>query len=198
MSIYLGNTEIGDIYLGNTKIAEAYLGSTKVYSVTPPVPAFDGWIYKDGVWLNGCTPLTKKGKTVNNLITQDTDKLTCTTAQELWIETPLLVESGKKYDAYVKMTYCPSSATNYYTKILAYDADDYTSLMVYGDNSYTCGTCKKIHDEIEANGYHIGTFGRSNLSQNVNATGKAGHQICLYLLNFYGERHYTEIKLIIS
>lgn len=31
MSIYLGNTEIGQIYLGNTEIAEAYLGSTKVF-----------------------------------------------------------------------------------------------------------------------------------------------------------------------
>ena len=31
MSIYLGNTEIGQIYLGNTEISEAYLGSTKVY-----------------------------------------------------------------------------------------------------------------------------------------------------------------------
>ena len=43
MSIYLGNTKIGQMYLGSTKIAEAYLGSTKVYEVggspTPPTPA---------------------------------------------------------------------------------------------------------------------------------------------------------------
>lgn len=31
MSIYLGNTEIGQIYLGATEIATAYLGSTKVF-----------------------------------------------------------------------------------------------------------------------------------------------------------------------
>lgn len=31
MSIYLGNTEIGQIYLGNTEISEAYLGGTKVF-----------------------------------------------------------------------------------------------------------------------------------------------------------------------
>lgn len=31
MSIYLGNTEIGQIYLGSTEISEAYLGSTKVF-----------------------------------------------------------------------------------------------------------------------------------------------------------------------
>ena len=31
MSIYLGNTEIGQIYLGSTEIGEAYLGSTKVF-----------------------------------------------------------------------------------------------------------------------------------------------------------------------
>lgn len=31
MSIFLGNTEIGQIYLGSTEIATAYLGSTKVF-----------------------------------------------------------------------------------------------------------------------------------------------------------------------
>lgn len=31
MSIYIGNTKIGQMYLGSTEIAEAYLGSTKVY-----------------------------------------------------------------------------------------------------------------------------------------------------------------------
>lgn len=38
MSIYLGNTEIGQIYLGNTEIATAYLGSTKVYEAGSPSP----------------------------------------------------------------------------------------------------------------------------------------------------------------
>lgn len=31
MSIYLGNTEIGQIYLGSTEISEAYIGGTKVF-----------------------------------------------------------------------------------------------------------------------------------------------------------------------
>ena len=39
MSIYLGNTEIGQIYLGSTEISEAYLGGTKVFGGgSPPTP----------------------------------------------------------------------------------------------------------------------------------------------------------------
>lgn len=39
MSIYIGNTKIGQIYLGSTKIVEAYLGSTKVYQNELPYDA---------------------------------------------------------------------------------------------------------------------------------------------------------------
>lgn len=35
MSMYLGNTKIGQMYLGSTEIAEAYLGSAKVYQKLP-------------------------------------------------------------------------------------------------------------------------------------------------------------------
>lgn len=40
MSIYLGNTEIGQIYLGSTEIGQIYLGNTKVYEAggEPPTP----------------------------------------------------------------------------------------------------------------------------------------------------------------
>ncbi len=42
MSIYLGNTEIGQIYLGETEISKAYLGSDLIFesggSPTPPTP----------------------------------------------------------------------------------------------------------------------------------------------------------------
>lgn len=38
MSIYLGNTEIGQIYLGNTEISEAYLGSDLVYDAGGVLP----------------------------------------------------------------------------------------------------------------------------------------------------------------
>lgn len=44
MSIYLGNTEIGQIYLGNTEISEAYLGSTKVFENNPTPPPYDAEI----------------------------------------------------------------------------------------------------------------------------------------------------------
>ena len=44
MSIYLGNTEIGQIYLGNTEISEAYLGSTKVFENNPTPPPYDAKI----------------------------------------------------------------------------------------------------------------------------------------------------------
>jgi len=35
MSLYLGNTKLGQIYLGSTRISEMYLGSTKIFSAAP-------------------------------------------------------------------------------------------------------------------------------------------------------------------
>lgn len=54
MSIYLGNTEIGQIYIGNTGISQAYLGGDLVFSrgTPPPQPTYitDGLIFHlDGI-----------------------------------------------------------------------------------------------------------------------------------------------------
>lgn len=51
MSVYLGNTEIGQMYLGGTEIAQAYLGSTKVYEAGSPPPPQPTYI-TDGLVLH--------------------------------------------------------------------------------------------------------------------------------------------------
>lgn len=38
MSVYLGNTEIGQMFLGSTEIGQAYLGSTKVWESEQSLP----------------------------------------------------------------------------------------------------------------------------------------------------------------
>lgn len=55
MSIYLGNTEIGQIYLGSTEISEAYLGGVKVFDggSTPPTPKEYVDVYKKIFPANG-------------------------------------------------------------------------------------------------------------------------------------------------
>lgn len=126
MSVYLGNTEIGQMFLGSTEIGQAYLGSTKVWEkggITPPQPSlpYDAeieYLQSSGTQFvdTGVIPNSETGIyiKVTKLNTQDTYMcgLRDTTGNTRWCI--------GNYPYYGYGTYLKSHSVNAYTTYTAY------------------------------------------------------------------------------
>lgn len=178
------------LYVGNTRY-KSYLGNEKKGFMVEPI--FDGWVYDNGVWKNKCVVL-ERGTT---RIQQGENYLYTTTAAELWIDTPVVIQSGKQYTVTAKITYCSNAATNHYSALMAYDADAFTSLMAYNDTTYR-KLNQVISDGITTDGYYILSTYINDANKGIKTAGNEGKRICIHLNNFYGTKYYTELKIEVT
>lgn len=151
---------------------------------------WDGLVYDNGVWCNGCTPKPEYPTyNFSNRMEVTDEWLGRTNASELLIETPLVIEEGKIYDIYEHIVY--QNAAGAIPRMYAFDANEladngtFVGLLPVAYSYYRSPFAQDIADAIELQGYY--TYYLDQWESNrqlqrrlIGTSSNAGKQICLY------------------